>query len=79
MSDIKQIHAYVSGKVQGVGYRYFVEKCAHRLGLKGEVRNLGDGRVEVIAEGNTLILRPVKRARRQGWRCLPPGQAAHAR
>jgi acylphosphatase len=42
----------VSGRVQGVGFRYFAQDCANREGLSGEVRNLPDGRVEVIAEGD---------------------------
>lgn len=41
----------VSGRVQGVGFRYFVFREAQRLGLSGFVRNLGDGRVEVVASG----------------------------
>lgn len=41
----------VSGRVQGVGFRYFVYREAQRLGLSGHVRNLGDGRVEVVASG----------------------------
>ncbi len=52
----KQIHAFVSGRVQGVGFRYFTERQAKSLGLTGEVRNLRDGRVEVVAEGNETIL-----------------------
>jgi acylphosphatase len=43
----------VSGKVQGVGYRRFVEKAAFSLGLLGGVRNLRDGRVEVWTSGST--------------------------
>jgi len=42
---------YVSGAVQGVGFRYFVERVAHELKLRGYVRNLSDGRVEVYAIG----------------------------
>lgn len=42
---------YVSGTVQGVGYRYFAERTAAQLGITGYVRNLGDGRVEVYAIG----------------------------
>ncbi len=42
---------YVSGTVQGVGYRYFAERTAAQLGIMGYVRNLRDGRVEVYAIG----------------------------
>lgn len=42
----------VSGRVQGVGFRYFVYREAQQLGLSGFVRNLGDGRVEVVASGD---------------------------
>ena len=40
----------VSGKVQGEGFRFFAEDAARREGLTGFVRNLADGRVEVVAE-----------------------------
>ncbi len=43
---------FVSGRVQGVGFRYFVEKVAGQLGLAGYARNLDDGRVEVYAIGD---------------------------
>ena len=51
--DEKQIakRYYVSGMVQGVGYRYFVLRAARGLGLAGYTRNLSDGRVEVYAVG----------------------------
>jgi acylphosphatase len=47
---------FVSGTVQGVGYRYFAQRAAQRLGLVGFVRNLGDGRVEVLASGSAKSL-----------------------
>lgn len=47
----KRIHAFVSGRVQGVNYRFFTRKIANMLGIKGWVRNLPDGRVEIVAEG----------------------------
>ena len=42
----------VSGRVQGVGFRYFTQDIARREGLSGVVRNLPDGRVEAVAEGD---------------------------
>lgn len=53
----KTVHIFVSGIVQGVGYRYFAYKWAKRLGIKGYVRNLRDGRVEAIAEGEEELLK----------------------
>ena len=44
--------ALVSGRVQGVGFRFFAERAARETGVKGWVRNLPDGRVETVAEGN---------------------------
>jgi acylphosphatase len=46
----------VSGRVQGVGFRYFTQDVAKREGLSGNVRNLPDGRVEVTAEGDERSL-----------------------
>jgi acylphosphatase len=46
----------VSGRVQGVGFRYFTQDVATREGVNGRVRNLGDGRVEVEAEGDEETL-----------------------
>jgi acylphosphatase len=47
----KSLQAVVDGLVQGVGFRYATIRQARVLGLKGYVRNLEDGRVEVVAEG----------------------------
>lgn len=48
----KSIRLYISGTVQGVFYRAFVKENAEKLNVKGFVRNLEDGRVEVFLEGN---------------------------
>jgi acylphosphatase len=47
----ERVEVYVGGRVQGVFYRASAREEAQRLGVLGEVRNLPDGRVEVIAEG----------------------------
>lgn len=46
-----RLHAYITGRVQGVGFRYHALQSAKDYQLKGWVRNLHDGRVEVLAEG----------------------------
>ena len=46
----------MSGVVQGVGFRAFTQRVAESLGLSGWVRNLPDGRVEVLAEGDEEVL-----------------------
>ena len=47
---------HVRGRVQGVGFRNFVERCASRIGIEGYTRNLSDGRVEVLAQGSETQL-----------------------
>jgi len=48
---IERLEVLVSGAVQGVAYRDFATRSARRLGLLGEVENLSDGSVRVVAEG----------------------------
>ena len=55
-NDIQELHAYVHGWVQGVGYRYFVVNKALALGLRGYTRNQSDGSVEVLAQGTRPTL-----------------------
>jgi acylphosphatase len=52
-----RVVAVVSGNVQGVGYRYFVRGLAVAAGLAGSARNLFDGRVEVVLEGDDGAVR----------------------
>ncbi len=62
---MKRAHIIVSGKVQGVFYRDFVRKEAERLDMNGFVRNLQDGTVEIVAEGEedklNIFIRECKR------------------
>lgn len=53
---MRRIHVFVSGRVQGVAFRWVTSDVAHNLGVKGWARNLRDGRVEVVAEGDESIL-----------------------
>ncbi len=52
----ERLHALVEGAVQGVGFRFFASYHAEELQLTGWVRNLWDGRVEVLAEGSRSVL-----------------------
>jgi acylphosphatase len=65
----KAIRFRVTGRVQGVGFRYFVRTRARALGLAGRVRNLHDGSVEVEAAGEPTALAGLGQALRDG----PPG------
>jgi acylphosphatase len=51
------VRAVIRGRVQGVGFRFFIYDLAHEYGLKGFVRNLYDGRVEIQADGEEDVLR----------------------
>ncbi len=54
------LHAVVRGRVQGVGFRWFVRERARRLGIRGWVRNRGDGSVEVEAAGDPASLEELR-------------------
>ncbi|HLB88674.1 MAG TPA: acylphosphatase [Terriglobales bacterium] len=58
----------VRGRVQGVGFRWFVEAEAHRLGIAGWVRNNADGSVEVLAIGTRDQLAGLRSSLREGPR-----------
>ena len=50
--ESKAVKVRVSGVVQGVGFRYYAHRVAVSLGLDGYVRNMSDGSVEAVAQGN---------------------------
>jgi len=69
VSETKQAKRYfVSGMVQGVGYRYYTVAAAEKLRVSGFVRNLGDGRVEVFAVGTPQQHRELRTMLEQGPR-----------
>jgi acylphosphatase len=66
---MKALRIQLSGKVQGVGFRWFTRKAARELGLAGRVRNLPDGRVEAEVAGEPERLDAFRARLREG----PPG------
>ncbi|MBK8190175.1 MAG: acylphosphatase [Vampirovibrionales bacterium] len=62
-------HFFISGRVQGVGFRYCLRDEAQRLALAGWCRNLPDGRVEAFAQGDDEALDALQRWCHRG----PPG------
>ena len=60
------LHVRVVGVVQGVGFRWFVRERARRLGLAGWVRNLRDGSVEVLADGDEAQLERLRTELQRG-------------
>lgn len=68
MPDLETRRYVVTGRVQGVGFRWFVEREAAHLGIKGWVRNREDGSVEVMATGTPAQQRSLRATLRQGPR-----------
>lgn len=66
MSKDARLEAIVRGVVQGVGFRFFVDREARSLGLSGFVRNRGDGSVEVVAEGSKGLLEDLLASLKRG-------------
>jgi acylphosphatase len=62
------IHFLVQGRVQGVGFRWFVQREASELDLRGWVRNTEDGEVEVVAAGTSSELAELRASLKQGPR-----------
>ena len=46
-----EAHLIITGRVQGVGFRYYATRYAENIGIRGYVKNLADGSVEILAEG----------------------------
>ena len=71
MADTKRLTIWVSGRVQGVGFRWWSRDCARNLGLSGSATNLDDGRVEIVVEGPEDDCRAMLAAVQDG---RPPGR-----
>lgn len=63
---MKTVRIKVYGKVQGVGFRYYTLRQANKLGVKGWVRNVQDGTVEIVAQGDPASLDKLSAAVKQG-------------
>jgi acylphosphatase len=61
-------HYLIKGRVQGVGFRWFVQREAAELGLRGWVRNTDDGHVEIVASGEPDVLAELKTSLHKGSR-----------
>jgi acylphosphatase len=59
-------HLAISGRVQGVGFRFYMERKARELGIAGWVRNRPDGSVESVVQGNTQAVEAMIAWARQG-------------
>jgi len=62
----QRIHILVHGRVQGVSFRAYTQQRARSLGLRGYVRNLPNGDVEIVAEGERESLEPLREWARHG-------------
>jgi acylphosphatase len=63
---MKQLHIFISGRVQGVGFRYWTKRQAKKFGINGWVRNTEDGKVEVMAQGSKDSLKMFEELLTQG-------------
>lgn len=61
-----KVHLMISGRVQGVGFRFFCVDAARQYGVRGWVRNTADGGVEIMAEGEEANLKSFVRECRRG-------------
>jgi len=62
----RTVRLVINGRVQGVGYRYWTITTAHRLGLRGWVRNRADGSVEALVAGDGAVVERMIEACRRG-------------
>ncbi|MDZ7672368.1 MAG: acylphosphatase [Halanaerobiales bacterium] len=68
MDDKVRKHIFISGRVQGVGFRAFTRKNAQQLGVNGWVKNIYDGRVEAVLEGDNSTVKQLESKLKKGPR-----------
>jgi len=68
MEPAMVLHFLIQGRVQGVGFRWYVHREASQLDLRGWVRNTEDGEVEVVASGELAELAELRASLRRGPR-----------
>jgi len=66
MQEDRRVHLIIKGRVQGVGFRYFIYTTAINLHLKGWVRNRASGNVEILAQGAHKKINQLIQAARKG-------------
>lgn len=66
VSSSQRLTATVKGRVQGVGYRIYIQEMAQRTGVRGTIKNMPDGSVHVVAEGRPSRLDRLEEALRTG-------------
>lgn len=64
--DAGRLHVLVRGRVQGVGFRWFVRERARELALAGWARNLPDGSVEIAASGSAMAIEALRQLLQRG-------------
>jgi acylphosphatase len=79
MANLETRRYVVSGRVQGVGFRWFVEREAAQLGISGWVRNCQDGDVEVMATGTPEQLRTLRQKLQEGPRAARVDQVSESK
>jgi acylphosphatase len=79
MPDLETRRYLISGRVQGVGFRWFVEREAAQLGVTGWVRNCDNGEVEVMATGTPDQLRSLRQKLQQGPRAARVDHVSEAK
>jgi acylphosphatase len=75
---MRSVRLRITGRVQGVGYRYWAERTAAAFGVRGWVRNRGDGSVEMQATGEDAAIAALIDACRQGPRAAAVSEVAVA-